>query len=186
MALLLCNFCLPSLGLQIGPLHLHRGDRAPLSPSPPGTFRPVSARGARLPFRLQRPPAAIVFSAQAGSVSDQQSVSIVAAPVVFGSIQASRSASKVQVQVAAFDNTRTAGHLSFRFYDNGGNAVLRGAIAADATAAFAQYFAGSSLGGNFLLHAAFPVTGNTADIVYFEAVFTNSAGSSTTARTALQ
>jgi hypothetical protein len=151
-----------------------------------GDIQASFGAGRTAPFQTGTTAGTIVFSAQAGSVTDQQSVSIAAAPVAFGSIQASRSPSNVQVQVAGFDNTRTAGHLSFTFYDNGGNAVSPGAIAADATAAFAQYFAGSSLGGNFLLHAAFPVTGNTADIVYFEAVFTNAAGSSTTARTALQ
>jgi Transmembrane protein 131-like N-terminal/HYDIN/CFA65/VesB-like, Ig-like domain len=128
----------------------------------------------------------IVFTAKAGGISDQQSVSVAAAPVAFGSTQASRSPGSVQVQVTGFDNTRTAGRLSFTFYDNSGNPVAPGAIPADAGAAFAQYFAGSSLGGNFLLRADFPVTGDTAGIVYFQAAFTNSAGTSTTARATLQ
>jgi hypothetical protein len=128
----------------------------------------------------------VVFLAQTGSTSDQQSVSLPPAPVAFASTQASRSSGTIQVQVAGFDNTRTAGRLSFTFYDNAGNPVAPGAIPADATAAFSQYFAGSSLGGNFLLRAAFPVTGDTAGIVYFQVAFTNSAGTSTTARTSLQ
>jgi hypothetical protein len=45
---------------------------------------------------------------------------------------------------------------------------------------------GPSLGGNFLLRAAFPVTADTAGIIYFQAVFTTSAGTATTVRTPLQ
>lgn len=105
--------------------------------------------------------------------------------MAFGSAQASRSPGAIEVQVARFDNTRTAGRVSFTFYDNGGNPISPGAIAADATTAFAQYFSNSSLGGNFN-RGVFPVTGDTAGITYFQAVFTNAAGSATTARTALQ
>lgn len=44
---------------------------------------------------------------------DQQSVLVDAAPVAFGSAQASRSPGAIEVQVAGFDNTRTAGRVSF-------------------------------------------------------------------------
>jgi len=128
----------------------------------------------------------IVFTAQAGGVSDQQSVSLPAAPVAFTATQANRFPGSIQVQITGFDNTRTAGRLSFTFYDNAGNPIAPGTIPADISEAFWNYFAGPSLGGNFLLRANFPVTGDTAGIVYFEAAFTNSAGTSTTARTPLQ
>ena len=151
-----------------------------------GDIQATFSGGRTAAFQTGTSAGTIVFSAQAGTMSDQQSVSVAAAPVAFGAIQASRSPGNIQVQVAGFDNTRTAGHLTFTFYDNSGNPVSPGALAADATTAFAQYFAGSLLGGNFLLRAAFPVTGDTAGIVYFQAVFANSAGSSATVRTALQ
>jgi hypothetical protein len=128
----------------------------------------------------------MIFTVQTGGMSDQQSVSVAAAPVVLVSSQAKRSPASLQVQVTGFDNARTTGHLSFTFYDTAGNSIAPGAIPVDASAAFAQYFAGSSVGGNFLLNAVFPVMGDTAGIVYFQAAFTNSAGTSTTARTALQ
>jgi len=127
----------------------------------------------------------ITFTAQIGDASSQQSVTIAPAMVGFTATQASRSAASVQVQVTGFDNTRSAGQLSFQFYDNGGNVVAPGAISADATSAFTQYFAGSA-GGNFLLNAVFPVTGDTSVITYFEVTFTNSAGKSTTSRTSFQ
>jgi len=151
-----------------------------------GDVQATFGTGRMAAFQTGTTAGTIVLSAQAGAVSDQQSVAIAAAPVAFGSIQCSRSPSSIQVQVAGFDNTRTAGRLSFTFYDSAGNPISPGSIAADATAAFAQYFSSSALGGNFLLKAAFPVVGDTAGIVYFQAVFTNSAGSSTTPRTALQ
>jgi len=151
-----------------------------------GDTQATFATGRSAAFQTGTTAGTIVFLAQTGSMSDQRSVSIAAAPVAFGSALASRSQGGIEVQVAGFDNTRTAGRLSFTFYDNGGSPVSPGAIAADATMAFAQYFSGSSLGGNFLLRAVFPVMGDTAGIVYFQAVFTNAAGSSTTARTALR
>lgn len=151
-----------------------------------GDTQATFATGRSAAFQTGTTAGTIVFLAQTGSMSDQRSVSIAAAPVAFGSALASRSQGGIEVQVAGFDNTRTAGRLSFTFYDNGGSPVSPGAIAADATVAFAQYFSGSSLGGNFLLRAVFPVMGDTAGIVYFQAVFTNAAGSSTTARTALR
>jgi hypothetical protein len=57
--------------------------------------------------------------------------------VAFGSIQASRSPASKQIQVTGFDKTRTASGLS-PFYDNGGNPISPGAVAADATRALAQ------------------------------------------------
>jgi hypothetical protein len=57
----------------------------------------------------------IILSAQAGTVSDQQLVAIMIAPVAFSSTQGSRSPGSIQVQVTGFDNTRTAGRLSFTF-----------------------------------------------------------------------
>jgi len=68
-------------------------------------------------------------------------------------------------------------------YDATGNPIAPGAIRTDATADFAQYFAGSSLGGVFLLRAEFPVTGNSALVASCETTLVNSAGSSKTQRT---
>jgi hypothetical protein len=81
-----------------------------------------------------------------------------------------------------FDNTRTAGPLTFTFFDLAGNAVAPGAIRADATASFASYFQSSGLGGVFLLRAVFPVTGDPSQVGAFQAQIGNSAGTAPTAR----
>jgi hypothetical protein len=85
------------------------------------------------------------------------------------------------VDLTGFDNTRTAGRLSFTFFDPTGNVIGSGPISADGTALFATYFQ-SSAGGTFELKAVFPVTGNFSQISEFQAAVTNSAGSATTTR----
>jgi hypothetical protein len=73
--------------------------------------------------------------------------------------------------------------LTFTFYDAAGNVIAPGAIVADAEKEFAGYFAGSGLGGIFLLRAVFPVNGNTSGVVACETKLVNSAGTATTQRT---
>jgi hypothetical protein len=94
-----------------------------------------------------------------------------------------RSAGTLAVSITGFDNTRSLGALSFTFYDAVGNPIAPGAIGTDATADFAHYFAGSGLGGVFLLRAEFPVTGDPNMVASCEASLTNSAGTSKTQRT---
>jgi len=95
-----------------------------------------------------------------------------------------RSAAALQVRVTGFDNTRTAGPLTFTFFDAAGNAVAPGAIRTDATASFASYFQNSGLGGSFLLTAVFPVTGDPSQVGAFQVQIANSVGTVPTARTA--
>ena len=62
-------------------------------------------------------------------------------------VTGARQTSGVSVNVTGFDNTRTAGMLSFTFYDSAGNVIAPGAIGYDSKAAFSSYFAGSDDGG---------------------------------------
>jgi hypothetical protein len=87
------------------------------------------------------------------------------------------------VQVTGFDNTHTAGLLTFTFFDTSGSAIAPGAVHSDATASFATYFQNSGLGGVFLLTAVFPVTGNPSQIGAFQVQIANSVGTAQTART---
>ena len=153
------------------------GGRSVTFPIAPGDIRAV------LPFQTGTTAGVLAFTAQIGGSTAQQSVTIAAAPPGISTSQAVRSASSLSVSVAGFDNTRTLGVLSFTFYDADGTPVAPGAIVTDATAVFAPYFAASSLGGVFLLHAVFPVTGDAALVVSCEAALTNSAGSTRTQRT---
>jgi len=114
---------------------------------------------------------------------DQRSVTIAGVPPGIGATQALRSATAVEIRISGFDNTRSLGPLSFTFYDAAGNPIAPGAIRTDDSPDFARYFAGSDLGGVFLLRAVFPVTGDAGVIASCEATLANSAGSAKTPRT---
>jgi hypothetical protein len=141
--------------------------------------------GAQLtaPFLTGTTAGALVFTAQLGGVTAQQTITILPASVGVVSEAGTRSAASVQVQVTGFDNTHTAGPLTFTFFDATGNAIAPGAISTNATASFASYFQNSSLGGVFLLTAVFPVTGDPSQVSAFQVQIANSAGTAQTART---
>ena len=153
------------------------GGRNATFPIAPGDVQAV------LLFQTGTTAGVLTFTAQIGGASDQQSVTIAAVPPGISATQAVRSAGALEIRITGFDNTRTLGALSFTFYDAAGNPIAPGAIPADAAADFAKYFAGSDLGGVFLLRAVFPVTGDVALVAYGEATLANSAGSSKTQRT---
>ena len=136
-----------------------------------------------LPFQTGTTAGVLTFTAQIGGSSDQQSVTINAVPPGIATTQAVRSAGTLAISITGFDNTRSLGALSFTFYDAAGNAIAPGAIHTDATTDFGTYFAGSNLGGVFLLRAVFPVTGDAALVASCEATLANSAGSVKTPRT---
>jgi hypothetical protein len=135
------------------------------------------------PFQTGSTAGALVFTVQLGGVTAQQTIVILPSAVGMTSVQGVRSTAGVEVQVTGFDNTRTAGQLTFTFFDSAGNAIAPGAVRTDATASFAAYFQNSSLGGVFLLTAVFPVTGNPSQIVAFQVQIANSVGTAQTART---
>jgi hypothetical protein len=124
----------------------------------------------------------LVFTAQLGGASAQQTVTIAPADVGVTTAEATRSAASVTLELDGFDNTRTAAALTFSFFDTAGN-TLAGPIAADGGPAFQAYFQSSETGGTFALRAVFPVSGDPAQIASFEASVANQAGTTTTART---
>jgi len=136
-----------------------------------------------MPFQTGSTAGTIAITAQLGGVTDRQTITIAAAAVGVTAAQGSRVTGSIEVQVTGFDNTRTAGRLTFTFFDANGSAVAPGAIAADSTTAFASYFQNSSVGGVFLLRAVFPVTGDATVVKAFEVQLTNTAGTAKTART---
>jgi len=116
------------------------------------------------------------------SVSPPQSVVIAPAVIGVAAVTGARQTSGLTVNVTGFDNTRTAGLLSFTFYNSAGNVIPPGAINYDSTAAFGSYFAGSGDGGQFALDAYFPVSGDPPQVSGFTVQLVNSAGTATTAR----
>lgn len=127
----------------------------------------------------------ITFTAQAGSSSSQQSITIPPEEVGFTALEDIPDQGSMQVQVTGFDNTRSAGQLAFTFYDANGDLLAPGTVSANGTSAFSQYFA-TSAGGSFVLNVVFPVSGDASLITFFQVSITNSAGTSTTARTLVQ
>lgn len=124
----------------------------------------------------------LTLEAQIGNQASQQSVVIAPAVIAVAAVAGAREASALTVDITGFDNTRTAGKLSFTFYDAAGNVIPPGAIATDGTAAFSSYFAASGDGGQFALAASFPVTGDASKVSAFTVQLVNTAGTATTAR----
>lgn len=128
----------------------------------------------------------IVFTARLGQYLTQAEAVIPPAPVAVDSVRVLRGAESLDVQVTGFDTSRSASGLSFTFYDREGREVAPGAIHADATAAFRQYFETTDFGSIFTLHAVFPVTGNGLQIIAVEVELTNSHGATRYPRVAIQ
>jgi hypothetical protein len=126
---------------------------------------------------------ALVLTVELGGVTDQQIVAIDPAAVTITSALAVRTGGAIEIAVAGFDNTRSAGALTFTFFDVAGSTVSPGALRVDAAAVFAGYFATSD-GGVFSLKAAFPVTGDASRITSVEVQLANSAGATKTSRIA--
>ncbi len=88
----------------------------------------------------------------------------------------------VQLQINGWDNTRSMSEVVFTFFNAAGNPISPGNIPVNAGNAFAQYFAGSDLGGVFGLSALFPVNGDADMVVAAQVQMTNSAGTAQSAR----
>jgi hypothetical protein len=101
---------------------------------------------------------------------------IAAAPLGVDSATAVRRTGNIDIALTGYDNTGTAGRFAFTFYDSTGAAVQPGAIAADWTGSFANYFKTSKAGGSFSMRATFPVFGDVGKITAVSIEATNSAG----------
>jgi len=92
----------------------------------------------------------------------------------------------LDIMITGFDNTYTAGAMSFTFYDGAGNAIDPGTIQADFTSQFHAYYITSSSGSAFLTGVTFPVSGSQAGIATVDVSLINQAGSATIRKLALQ
>jgi hypothetical protein len=146
----------------------------------PFTIAPGDAGIPAVNFRTGTTAGAITLAVELGGAVDKKTVFIPVAPVSIGSVAVARGAGTIEVRIAGFDNTRTAGKVEYTFYDSAG--LPFAPIAVDNTGEFAQYFAASDAGGAFGLRAVFPVTGDASQIVEMEARMINSAGASVTGR----
>jgi hypothetical protein len=127
----------------------------------------------------------ITFTVDAGAfglAGDPTTTLIVAPlPIAIQSASATRRANDLNITVLGFDNTYTAGAMSFTFYDTAGGTIGQ-AVPADFSQAFSSFFKGQQSGSSFLMGVTFPVTGNASTIGSVDVTLTNSAGASHTQR----
>ena len=107
-------------------------------------------------------------------------VTIPAAPVAIDTTAASRAVNQLNVTVVAYDNTFSAGQMTFRFFDASGGSI-GAAVSGDFRDQFKHYFEITPGGSTFRMGVGFPVT-NGGSIASVEVEFTNTAGTSRTAR----
>jgi len=125
----------------------------------------------------------ILFTVTLGALTETYSLVIPPATPGIDTVTAQYTSGGLSVQLTGFDNTRTASTMTFTFLDANGNTLNSGAITADGTSAFQQFFATSEEGGMFALNAFFPVTsGNPQQVDAVEIQITNSAGTAPTAK----
>jgi hypothetical protein len=89
---------------------------------------------------------------------------------------ATSRAGNLDVQVWGFDNTYSAGAMSFTFYDTAGNMIQPGAVSADFSPQFRTYFNSSQSGSAFQMRVSFPVIGDSTQVGSVDVKLTNSMG----------
>jgi hypothetical protein len=120
--------------------------------------------------------AAPTGSPLAGVPTATATITIPPALITIDSATASNQISgQLNVEVTGFDNTYSAGAMSFTFFDTTGKQV-GSPIDVNFTSQFKSYFAGQSSGSAFLMNVSFPVLGNQALIGTVQMTLTNSAG----------
>jgi hypothetical protein len=113
-----------------------------------------------------------------GAAGSPVSITVAPAPIAITQASATSRTGSLDVVVTGFDNTYTAGAMSFTFYDRGGGVIASG-IQADFTPNFQAFYKGQTAGSAFLMRVTFPVTGDVAQVGSVAATLNNSAGSVT-------
>jgi hypothetical protein len=184
-----------------GSINLAFRPQAGLSVSDDPTVNFVTTEARSVPFAIQPGSMQATLNGQSGAVfatgttagkitftvstsaqlNGDPTTSIVLAPmpILVDNAAATALAGELNIQVWAFDNTYSAGPMSFTFLDNLGNAIGAGPITADFTSNFQSYFSNSTDGGAFAMLLTFPITGNAAAVGSVNLQMNNSAGTST-------
>jgi len=137
-------------------------------------------------FQTGTTAGAITFSvAFPDTATYTQSFTITPATIQIAAAHAARESPNLLVTVTGYDNTFSAGELSFTFYDTAGKAI-GGPIPFNAASDFQQlFFTNNTAGGVFSLQASFPVLGS-GDVTQVGSVtvgMSNSLGLSTASAT---
>lgn len=104
------------------------------------------------------------------------------ATVHITSASAVRQNPNLVVTINGYDNTYSAGQLSFTFYDLSGKLIAP--VTVNAATSFQQYFfTNNQAGGAFALQASFPVQGDVTQVGSVAIGLTNSQGQTNTTQT---
>ena len=110
-------------------------------------------------------------------------IPLVSAPITIESVAATKGSGTLNLTITGFDNTRTAGRMSFSFFDAQG-AYIGQPVTADFTELFYNFFQSQfNAGGMFKMTAQFPVTGGTGGIASVQVDLMNTAGDAQSAKT---
>lgn len=140
-------------------------------------------------FQTGTTTGAITFTVTANGleISGNPSTTINIPPAVIEIASATASnqtLGQLNIEIIGFDNTYTAGVMSFAFFDTSGKPIGSTAINADFRSQFQTYFTtptgGSPSGSTFLMNVSFPITGAQAQVGSVQATLTNSAGQAQT------
>jgi hypothetical protein len=119
-----------------------------------------------------------VTSGPQPSAAPTASLTLAPIPVYIDNAAATAIAGALNIQVWGFDNTYSAGEMSFTFLDNTGTPIGAGAIQADFSSQFRTFFTTAPDGSEFQMLVSFPITGNAAEVGSVNVQLTNSAGTS--------
>lgn len=105
-------------------------------------------------------------------------ITIAPAPVQITQITAVAQDPFLVVTMTGYDNTYTAGSMTFNFYDTSGHVIVSN-MPVNATSNFQQYFSTTTSGGAFSIQLSFPTSGGaTSSVGSVSATMSNSAGAS--------
>ncbi|HLX45602.1 MAG TPA: hypothetical protein VKR43_19290 [Bryobacteraceae bacterium] len=125
----------------------------------------------------------ITFTLSQAQINGDPATAIVIppAPIAIELATASNQrAGELDIAITAYDNTYSAGSMSFTFFDAKGN-MIGAPRNADFTSQFGAYFSSQPNNGSaFLMRASFPVQGVQGQVATVQATFTNAAGQSQT------
>jgi hypothetical protein len=139
---------------------------------PNAQFGPTIA----IPLQTGTTAGTIVATAELGGNVESASIEIPPQPVAIDDVQMTRTPSSIELAISGYDNTRSIAGATFTFLRKDGTVLAPGPLQQDLSAAFKDYFGGSTPGGSFQLKLNFPVTGGTASIESVRVVITNAVG----------
>ncbi|MBZ5601866.1 MAG: hypothetical protein LAO79_06140 [Acidobacteriia bacterium] len=113
-------------------------------------------------------------------------LTVAPAPITIEAASASNQRlGELDIQIVGFDNTYSAGAMSFTFFDAAGK-TIGSPIAADFTPNFRTFYSGAAVGSAFLMRVSFPVQGDQTQVAKVQVTLTNSAGPSQTGNLVFQ